>query len=92
MLVLKWAVVGFMLTMSYKSVLRAMLMTVEYEETIDTIDGMLNSDRKFMLAGDTPIRSMLEGDPREKVKQLAKVVEYYSLGKGFNESEWVAKG
>ena len=80
LLVLKWSLLGFLLTISYKSVLRAMMMKVEYENTIDTIDDMLLSERKLFVAGDTQLRYLVEGDPRMKVKQLVKQVEYYSHG------------
>ena len=80
MLVLKWTLVGFFLTISYKSVLRAILMKAEYDDTIDTIDDMLQSDRQFIVAGDTGLRQLVETDPRAKVKALAKEVEYYNMG------------
>ena len=37
-IVFKWMIVGFFLTVSYKSVLRAMMMKISYENTIDDID------------------------------------------------------
>ena len=80
MLVLKWTILGFFLTISYKSVLRAILMKAEYDDTIDTIDDMLRSDRQFVVAGDTGLRQMVETDPRTKVKALAKEVEFYNQG------------
>ena len=80
MLVLKWTILGFFLTISYKSVLRAILMKTEYDDTIDTIDDMLRSDRQFVVAGDTGLRQMVETDPRTKVKALAKEVEFYNQG------------
>ena len=61
-------------------VLRAILMTTEYDDTIDTIDDMLRSDRQFVVAGDTGLRQMVETDPRTKVKALAKEVEFYNQG------------
>ena len=82
LIVFKWMVVGFLLTISYKSVLRAMLMKVYYEETIDTIDDMLKSERLPMAAIDTIVPTLLASDPREKVKTLAKRVSFYKLGSG----------
>ena len=85
LLVLKWTVLGFLLTISYKSVLRANFMKTEYDDTIDTIDDMLKSDRQFMVAGDTLLKHLLESDPRDKVEILAKGVEYYDYGTKFSE-------
>ena len=80
MVVLKWAVIGFFLSMSYKSVLRAILMKTYYEDPIDTIDDVLQSDRQFMYAADTLLKEWLENDPREKVKALAKRAKPYYVG------------
>ena len=82
MLVLKWTVIGFFLTMSYKSVLRAILMKTEYEETIDTIDDLILSDRKLMIAADTHIKDWVENDPRGNVQalNLAEQIKYYNVG------------
>ena len=75
-------IVGFLLTTSYKSVLRAMLMKVYYEETIDSIDDMLKSERSLMAAIDTLVPTLLASDPREKVKELAKRVSFYKFESG----------
>ena len=90
MIVLKWTVLGFLLTISYKSVLRANLMTTEYDDTIDTIDDMLKSDRQFMVAGDTLLKPLLKSDPRDKVKDLEKRVVYYNAGN--KRPEHVSRG
>ena len=90
MLVLKWTLLGFLLSMSYKSVLRAMMMKVDYDDTIETIDDMLQSDRKFLAAGDTYQRFLLMSDPRMKVQQLVREVEWYDYGR--LTPEWVVKG
>ena len=91
MLVLKWTLIGFLLSISYKSVLRAMMMKVDYDDTIETIDDMLQSDRKFLAAGDSYQRLLLMRDPRPKVQQLARKVEWYKFGSQANP-EWVVKG
>ena len=80
LLVLKWTVLAFLLTMSYKSVLRAILMKTEYDDTIESIDDMLKSDRQFMLTADTSLKELVENDPREKVQALAKKSKYYNRG------------
>ena len=75
-------IVGFFLTMSYKSVLRAMMMSVYYEKTIDTIDDMLASDRTFMVHSDSSIPGLLASDPRPKVKELEERTQFYRYGTG----------
>lgn len=75
-------IVGFLLTISYKSVLRAMLMKIYYDETIDSIDDMLKSERSLMTAGDSIVPNLIASDPREKVKKLAERVSFYKFGSG----------
>ena len=75
-------IVGFFITMSYKSVLRAMMMNVYYD---NTVDDMLASERTFMLASDTILPHLLASDPRTKVKALAERVQYYKHGTGVEE-------
>ena len=64
-----------------------MMMKVDYEDTIDTIDDMLLSGRKLLVAGDTGLKFLIKGDPRMKVKQLAKQVEF--LNRGTEAPDWV---
>ena len=70
------------MTISYKSVLRGMLMNVYYENTIDTIDDMLASERIFMVPNDTSFGVLLRLDPRMKVKELVERAQFYTLGSG----------
>ena len=60
-------------------------MKTEYDDTIDTIDDMLKSDKQFMVTGDTLLKLLLESDPRSQVKELEKRVEYYNYGTKFPE-------
>ena len=82
LLVLKWTVLGFVLTIGYKSVLRAIMMKTEYDDTIDTIDDMLKSDQQLMLPSDIAvIVELVVSDPRKQVQTLAGNAEYYVQGK-----------
>ena len=58
------------------------MMNIYYERTIDTIDDMLASNRKFMVASDTMFPVLLASDPRMKVKELGKNVHFYKHGTG----------
>lgn len=66
-------------------------MKVEYEDTIDTIDDVLLSGRTFLVAQDTPLRYIMETDPRDKVQLLAKEAKFYDYGTGI-PVEWVFQG
>ena len=89
-IVLKWTVLGFLLTISYKSVLRAMMMAQEYESPIDTIDDVLQSEKQIMIANGTSIKYKLETDPRIQIKKLLQRVEYFEFGS--RAPEWIYKG
>ena len=70
-----WIFLGFLITISYKSVLLANMTSLEYEEGIDSIEDMLNSNKPLMV-----IRSMkvlFATDPRSQVIELSKNVKYY---------------
>ena len=56
-------------------------MKTEYDEVIDTIYDMLESDRQFIVPGDSQLKYFLESDPRDQIKALAKNVEYYNRGR-----------
>ena len=79
---MKWTIVGFFLTISYKSVLRGMLMSVYYEDTIDTIDDMLASEKNFMVPNATAFVVLLTSDPRMKYKELAEKSHFFKFGTG----------
>ena len=81
---------GFFLTLSSKSVLRGMMLTVEYEKTIDTLEDMLASKMPALLPVDTSMKFKLVTDPREEVQELAKRVVQYKMGNSM--PDWVDKG
>ena len=91
LIVLKWLVVGFLLTSSYKSVLLAMMTNIYYEKTIDTIDDMFSSERTLWLAEDMGIEYKLATDPRMKVRELYERAVFYIHGEGQWEDfkDWV---
>ena len=85
---MKWMVVGFFFSISYKSVLRAMMIKIEYEKTIDTIDDMLQSEMPLMIPSDTLLPYLMETDPQKKVKALSEKIEFYIYGKSAPERIW----
>ena len=74
-LLLVWLVVGFLLTVSYKSVLLSNLVNIGYEKTIDTVDDMLNSEKVLYSPGKSMLPTLIKGDPRPKVKSLTSIME-----------------
>ena len=84
---MEWMLFGFLLTISYKSVLRAMMMKHDYMKTIDTLDDMLESKMTLMVPSDLPYFSfLLATDPRQRVKALRKNVAMYTYGNGRSSS------
>ena len=75
-------IVGLFLTVSYKSVLRAMMMKIYYENTIDDLDDMLASDRTLIVPNDLPfIKFLFLSDPRSKVRKLRDNAIFFQAGK-----------
>ena len=42
---MQWIVIGFFFTMSYKSVLLTNLISIEYEQALDSIEDVVNSGK-----------------------------------------------
>ena len=57
-------------------------MNVYYENTIDTINDMMESDRSFKVPSDTYLKDLVLSDPRVEVQQLAKKVVFFKHGTG----------
>ena len=76
-LVLKWAMIGFLLTISYKSVLLSNMINIEYERGFDTVEDVLRSEKTLWIDGGSGIVNLMKTDPREKIKELAKKTRTY---------------
>ena len=70
-LLLKWAMTGFLLTISYKSVLLANIINIEYEKGYNTVEDVLGSNKPLWIDGTSGIGNLLKTDPRGKVQKLA---------------------
>ena len=93
LLIMKWMIVGFFFTMCYKSYMRAMMIKIDYEKTIDTIDDMLKSEIPIMMTNSSPTLPMLlANDPRSKMKALANKFEFYEMEDGGISPDWIEKG
>ena len=82
------------MTLSYESVLRAMLMKTYYEKKIDSIDDVLAADREVIIYGDGIWDDILTSDPRLEVKALARRTKTWSpdISERDLGLEWLVKG
>ena len=87
MLVLKWLIFGYILAISYKSVLRSNLIHIKYEMPIDSIEDALKSQKQIV--ADREI--VLSRDPRKSVKELAKRIIRFDFLHG-QTPLWVVEG
>ena len=90
-LLLIWLVFGFLLTMSYKSVLRSSMIHIYYEKGIDSVEEFLKSDMQVALYGNSSIPKFLAGDKRPKMIEMNKRVIYYNEENGVAPI-WVSDG
>ena len=88
---LKWAVIGFLLTISYKSVLLSKLITIEYEKGLDSIDDVLRSNKPVVTDGTSAITKLVKSDPRGKMKEIGERLKPYKSEKGAPPM-WVVNG
>ena len=79
-LVVEWLLLGYLITMSYKSVLRASLVSIQYEKPIETVEDMLVTDRKILMLANTSLELMIRTDPRPSMQQLAKKITWLPFG------------
>ena len=94
MLILKWAMIGFLFTIGYKSVLLSTMINIEYEKPLDTVEDILRSDKQLFIDSTSGIGDLLKSDPREKIKELAKKGRSYETEvteKG-NGPVWIQEG
>ena len=89
LIVLKWAVLGFLLTSSYKCVLRGMMMGIEYENAIDTVEDVLRSQRQFFVLDHSFQKKLLQIDPRKEVQKLQ--AKYFNFQNN-RVPEWTIEG
>ena len=87
-----WLIFGFVMTNSYRSLLRANMIKVDYKQAIDTIDDVLQSKIKVTTCGDCNMPEKLKTDPRQKVKELTKQFEFFQSAEHGKVPENVEKG
>ena len=92
LLLLQWAMIGFLLTTCYKETLLSTLINIEYEKTIDSVDDVLKSEKLVMYDGTTGIANLLKSDPRKNVKELGKLSKPYATEIAGAPPTWVIQG
>ena len=69
-LILKWIVLGSVLTWGYKSMLLSSLITIRYTKPIDTLTDLDGSGLPLLLAEGSGQEQMFGGDPRPTMNRI----------------------
>ena len=88
---LKWAMIGFLLTTGYKEILLSKLINIEYEEGTDSVEDVLISNKPVVLDGASGMTNLVKSDPRDQVKEIGKRLKPYKAEKGAPPI-WVING
>ena len=86
LLVIAWLMLGYLMTMSYKSVLLTSLVSIQYERPIETLEDLLVTDRKIIMLANTSTEIMIRTDPRPGMQQLAKKVTWVPFDQAFSKA------
>ena len=70
LLLLQWLLLGHVLVMSYKSMLLTSLITITYEQSIDTFDDLDRSGLPLIIPQRTAPAQLLASDPRPVIKRI----------------------
>ena len=79
LLLIIWLACAFTLTLSYKEVLIANLVNVDYENTIDNFDDVIDSEKQLFVPENTLVPFLLLNDPRKSAKALLDKIVYYNF-------------
>ena len=81
-----------MLALAYRSTLNSTLVTMQYEDPIDTIKDMVQSDLPLLVPQN--LKSSMANDPRQVVKNINKnsiVFQFYPNGTGITREDLLDK-
>ena len=90
-LVLIWIISGFLLSIGYKSVLRSNMIHIQYENPIDSVEDLLQTNLQVFVDGNSAVPKMMEGDTRKRMIEMNKRIKHYGVENGTWPS-WVTKG
>ena len=87
-IILKWIVLGNILTLGYKKSLLSSLIQIRYEDTIDSIHELDKSKIPLLLAKSTSLQDYVERDPRKSMARIVKRRILFSIERG-ETPRWV---
>ena len=90
-LVLIWIVAGFLLSISYKSVLRSHMIHIQYENPIDSVEDLLKTNLQVFVGATGAMTKLMAGDQRQKMIEIKKRVKHWTVEYGVRPP-WVSKG
>ena len=90
-LVLIWIVAGFLLSISYKSVLRSHMIHIQYENPIDSVEDLLKTDLPVFMGASGAMAKLMAGDRRQKMIEMNRRVKHYKVENGVRPP-WIPKG
>ena len=90
-LVLIWIVAGFLLSISYKSVLRSHMIHIQYENPIDSVEDLLKTNLQVFVGATGAMTKLMAGDQRQKIIEIKKRVKHWTVEYGVRPP-WVSKG
>ena len=70
--ILKWIVLGNLLTLAYKTTLLSSLIPIQYEDTIDDVIDIDKSGLHIILPKGLFVTKYISGDPRKVMTQVYK--------------------
>ena len=93
-LLVKWLVLGFCLTLCYKSVLLSNMVDIGFEKTIDTVEDALDSGKLFVVPENTDVPSKIHESNRTNVRKLANQMKLFNMSFGSRKQfpQWAYDG
>ena len=82
LVILKWIVLGNILTLGYKTTLLSSLIRIQYGDTIDNISDLDKSGLSLLVAKSTATVDYIERDPRQMMARISQRKILYSLNNG----------
>ena len=79
---MKWLLLGNILALAYKSTLNSTLVTMQYEDPIDTMNDMAKSGLPLLIPQN--LHRSMANDPRQVVKEMNKnsiVFQFFPSGR-----------
>ena len=88
--ILKWIILGNILTLGYKTTLLSSLIQIQYEDTIDNISDLDKSGLPLLLAKSASTVDYIEKDPRQMMARISQRKILFSLQDG-KAPHWFTK-